>query len=50
LEDANEALIEVFDEMDGQLDKEMSRIEELRRVRRENPGQLIETVYTIEAE
>ncbi|WWD21132.1 hypothetical protein CI109_105613 [Kwoniella shandongensis] len=37
LEEAHEALVEVFDEMEGQLDKEMKRIAELRVIRETNP-------------
>jgi elongator complex protein 1 len=39
LEDAQEALTEVFDEMREQLDKEMKRIAELRRILQEDPGE-----------
>jgi len=39
LEDANEELTEVFEEMRGQLDKEMKRIAELRKVMEEDPGE-----------
>lgn len=38
LEDAHEALTEVFEEMEGQLIKEMNRLDELRRIREEDPG------------
>lgn len=38
LEDAQEELSEVFEEMRGQLDKEMKRIAELRKVLEEDPG------------
>ncbi|WVR09089.1 hypothetical protein IAU60_006151 [Kwoniella sp. DSM 27419] len=37
LEEAHEELVEVFDEMDGQLDKEMKRIMELRKIRETDP-------------
>lgn len=46
IEDAHEALAEVFEEMDGQLDKEMSRIQELRKVRLADP----ETFFIVEQE
>lgn len=39
LEDAHEALSEVFDEMQGQLDKEVERVRELMRLRRSDPGE-----------
>jgi elongator complex protein 1 len=38
LEDAQEELSEVFEEMRGQLDKEMNRIAELRKVLEDDPG------------
>ena len=38
LDDATESLTEVFEEMQGQLDKEMKRIAELRVIREEDPG------------
>lgn len=38
LEDACEALNEILEEMEGQLEKEMKRIAELRIVRLEDPG------------
>lgn len=38
LEDAHEVLSEVFDEMEGQLVKEIERIRELMRIRHEDPG------------
>ncbi|KAK8843352.1 hypothetical protein IAR55_007009 [Kwoniella newhampshirensis] len=37
LEEAHEAIMEVFEEMEGQLDKEMKRIMELRNIREANP-------------
>jgi elongator complex protein 1 len=39
LEDAHEELTEIFEEMKGQLDKEMKRIAELRKVLEEDPGE-----------
>lgn len=39
LEMAQESLIEVFEEMEGQLGKESNRIEELRKIRDDDPGQ-----------
>jgi elongator complex protein 1 len=39
LEEAQEALTEVFDEMAGQLRKEMDRLTELRQIRMEDPGE-----------
>lgn len=39
LEEAQEALVEVFDEMEGQLDKEMKRLAELQRIRVTDPGE-----------
>lgn len=38
LEDAHEGLAEVFDEMEGQLDKELARLEDLRGIRINDPG------------
>lgn len=38
LEEAHEALGEVFEEMEGQLDKEIERIRELLRVKQDDPG------------
>lgn len=40
LEEAHEVLAEVFDEMEGQLNKEIERIRELMRVRQDDPGEL----------
>ncbi|RSH95270.1 hypothetical protein EHS25_000356 [Saitozyma podzolica] len=37
LDDAQEALLEVFEEMEGQLDKEVARLAELRKIRTEDP-------------
>ena len=39
LETAQESLIGVFEEMEGQLDKESNRLVELRKVREDDPGQ-----------
>jgi elongator complex protein 1 len=41
MDDAQEGLIEVFEEMDGQLDKEVARLEALTEIRLEDPGQLL---------
>lgn len=38
LEEAHEALIEVFEEMDGQLDKETKRLKELNEIREKDYG------------
>jgi elongator complex protein 1 len=38
LEDAQQDLTDVFDEMRGQLDKEMKRIAELRKILQDDPG------------
>lgn len=38
LEEAHEALIEVFEEMDGQLDKETRRLKELNEIREKDYG------------
>lgn len=46
IEDAHEALAEVFEEMDGQLDKEMARVKELRNIRRSDP----DTFFIVEHE
>lgn len=46
IEDAHEALAEVFEEMDGQLDKEMARIQDLRKIRLADP----DTFYIVEQE
>lgn len=39
LEEAQDALVEVFEEMEGQLDKEAKRLVELHRIRIEDPGE-----------
>ena len=39
LEDAQESLVEVFEEMEGQLDKEVARLEDLKKIRSSDPGQ-----------
>lgn len=39
LENAQEALVEVFEEMEGQLDKEVARLAELRKIRADDPGE-----------
>jgi elongator complex protein 1 len=39
LEDAQEALLEVYEEMEGQLNKETARLVELRKIRAEDPGE-----------
>lgn len=44
LDDATENLTEIFEEMHGQLDKEMKRIAELRVIREEDPGTSLPTV------
>jgi hypothetical protein len=41
-------LTEVFEEMRGQLDKEMKRIAELRKVMEEDPGEFYIKVGTAE--
>lgn len=38
MDDAQEALLEVFEEMEGQLDKEVARLRALQKLRREDPG------------
>lgn len=38
MEDAHEQLVDVFDEMEGQLDKEVSRVAELVAKMGEDPG------------
>ena len=40
LEEAQESFLETFDEMQEQLDKEMSRLEDLRQVRADDSGEL----------
>lgn len=40
LEDAHEQFIDTFDEMEGQLDKEMERAKELRKKVDDDPGKL----------
>lgn len=40
LEEAHETLIEVFEEMDGQLDKETKRLKELNEIREKDHGTL----------
>ncbi|OCF72658.1 elongator complex protein 1 [Kwoniella mangroviensis CBS 8886] len=37
LEEAHEALMETFEEMEGQLDKEVNRLKDLRRIRENDP-------------
>lgn len=46
IEDAHEALAEVFEEMDGQLDKEIARIRDLRKIRLADP----DTFFIVEHE
>lgn len=46
LDDAQETLSEIFDEMVGQLDKEINRLKELRRIRLEDP----DTFYLVDNE
>ncbi|KAL7421377.1 putative elongator complex protein 1 [Cryptotrichosporon argae] len=46
LEEAHEAALEVFEEMRGQMDKEVARLKELQRVRLEDP----DTFYIVEHE
>jgi hypothetical protein len=41
LEDAHEQLVDVYDEMEGQLDKEVSRVAELVQKMVEDPGKHI---------
>jgi elongator complex protein 1 len=46
LAEAQEALLEVFEEIEGQLDKEMARIAELRRIRTGDPGEFLQPLAT----
>ncbi|WRT69010.1 uncharacterized protein IL334_005992 [Kwoniella shivajii] len=46
LEEAHEVLMEIFEEMEGQLDKEVSRIKELRKIRENDP----ESFYIVDTE
>ena len=39
LADAQAGTLEIFEEMQGQLEKEMSRLSQLRKVREDDPGQ-----------
>jgi elongator complex protein 1 len=39
LEEAQEALTETLEEMDEQLDKELRRLDELRNIRKTDPGE-----------
>jgi elongator complex protein 1 len=39
LDEAHELLTELFEEMGGQLDKEMKRLADLRRIWDDDPGQ-----------
>nr|XP_018259126.1 elongator complex protein 1 [Kwoniella dejecticola CBS 10117]OBR81284.1 elongator complex protein 1 [Kwoniella dejecticola CBS 10117] len=50
LEEAHEALMETFEEMEGQLDKEMNRLKELRKIRESDPEQfyIVDTEPAIE--
>ena len=41
MEEAHEALLEVFEEMEGQLDKEVARLRALKQLRLDDPGDLI---------
>ena len=41
MDDAQEGLVEAFEEMEGQLDKEVARLETLKVLRREDPGEMI---------
>lgn len=47
LEEAHEALIEVFEEMDGQLDKETKRLKELNEIREKDYGTSESTLLNI---
>lgn len=47
LEEAHEALIEVFEEMDGQLDKETKRLKELNEIREKDYGTSASTLLNI---
>ncbi len=40
MDEAHEALLEVFEEMEGQLDKEVARLQALKTLRLEDPGEL----------
>ncbi|WVW79282.1 hypothetical protein I302_101249 [Kwoniella bestiolae CBS 10118] len=46
LEEAHEALMETFEEMEGQLDKEVNRLKELRKIRENDP----ESFYIVDTE
>nr|XP_019009784.1 elongator complex protein 1 [Kwoniella pini CBS 10737]OCF48565.1 elongator complex protein 1 [Kwoniella pini CBS 10737] len=50
LEEAHEALMETFEEMEGQLDKEMNRLKDLRKIRENDPEQfyIVDTEPAIE--
>jgi elongator complex protein 1 len=39
MDEAQEALVEVFEEMEGQLDKEVARLQALNKLRLEDPGE-----------
>lgn len=47
LEEAHEALIEVFEEMDEQLDKETKRLKELNEIREKDYGTSESTLLNI---
>lgn len=40
MEEAQEGLLELFEEMEGQLDKEVDRLVALANVRQEDPGEM----------
>ena len=46
MDDAQEGLVEAFEEMEGQLDKEVARLETLKVLRREDPGEMTAS-YTL---
>ncbi|WWC91266.1 uncharacterized protein L201_006209 [Kwoniella dendrophila CBS 6074] len=46
LEEAHEALTETFEEMEGQLDKEVNRLKELKKIRENDP----ESFYIVDTE
>lgn len=50
MDDAQEALLEVFEEMEGQLDKEVARLQALQKLRREDPGLLLVHMFTFQAD
>lgn len=50
MEEAQEGLLELFEEMEGQLDKEVDRLVALTKVRLEDPGKLYVSFHICQAD